>query len=78
MVYFQTNNPNLGKIFVGLRLENVDINVRYGHLEYVFYGHLGYFMTIWYNMCSFATFFPVLVSCTKKNLATLVQESPIC
>jgi hypothetical protein len=28
-------------------------------------------MTIWYNLCSFGTFFPVLVSCTKKNLATL-------
>jgi hypothetical protein len=29
-------------------------------------------MTIWYIFCSFGTFFPVLVSCTKKNLATLV------
>jgi hypothetical protein len=35
----------------------------------IFYGHLGYFMTIWHIVCSF---FPVLVSCTKKNLATLV------
>jgi hypothetical protein len=25
-------------------------------------------------LCSFGTFFPVLVSCTKKNLATLVQD----
>jgi hypothetical protein len=25
MVYFQTKNPNLGKFFEGLRLENVDI-----------------------------------------------------
>jgi hypothetical protein len=25
-------------------------------------------MTIWYILCSF---FPVLISCTKKNLATL-------
>jgi hypothetical protein len=27
-------------------------------------------MTIWSILCSFGTFFPVLVSCTKKNLAT--------
>jgi hypothetical protein len=32
---------------------------------------MGYFMTIWYILCSFGTFFPVLVPCTKKNLATL-------
>jgi hypothetical protein len=30
-------------------------------------------MTIWYILYSFGTFFPVLVSCTDKNLATLVQ-----
>jgi hypothetical protein len=28
-------------------------------------------MTIWYILYSFGTFFPVLVSCTEKNLATL-------
>jgi hypothetical protein len=28
-------------------------------------------MTIWYNMCSFGKCFPVLISCTEKNLATL-------
>jgi hypothetical protein len=27
-------------------------------------------MTSWYILCSFGTFFPVLVSCTMKNLAT--------
>jgi hypothetical protein len=31
----------------------------------IFYGHLVYFVVIWY-------IFPVLVSCTKKNLATLL------
>jgi hypothetical protein len=31
---------------------------------------LKYFMTIWYILCSFGSFFPVLVSCTKTNLAT--------
>jgi hypothetical protein len=30
-------------------------------------------MTIWYILCSLVTFFPVLVSCNKKNLATLVH-----
>jgi hypothetical protein len=38
----------------------------------IFYGFLGYFVTIWYILCSFGTFFPVLVSCSKKNLATLI------
>jgi hypothetical protein len=32
----------------------------------IFYGHLAYFVAIWY-------IFPVLVCCTKKNLATLVE-----
>jgi hypothetical protein len=48
---------------------------------YKFYGHLEYFMKIWdilhitirYILHSFGTFFPVLVSCTKKNLATLLR-----
>jgi hypothetical protein len=30
-------------------------------------------MTIRYILCSFGTFFPVWVSCTKKNLATLYR-----
>jgi hypothetical protein len=50
-------------------LENVDIF--YDHLEYNV-NILEFFMTIWYILCSFGTLFPVLVSCTKKNLATLV------
>jgi hypothetical protein len=40
----------------------------------IFYGDLGYFVTILYILCSFGTFFPVLVSCTKNNLATLVRR----
>jgi hypothetical protein len=39
----------------------------------IFYDHCVHFMIIWYILCSFGTFFPVLVSCTKKNLATLVH-----
>jgi hypothetical protein len=48
---------------------NILICIVYG----LFYRHLGYFMTLWYILCSFGTFFPVLVSCTEKNLATLLH-----
>jgi hypothetical protein len=56
--------------FGGLRLENVDIF--YGNLEYFMdkwdiSDHLVYFLFIWY-------IFPVLVSSTKKNLATLRRK----
>jgi hypothetical protein len=44
------------------RLDNADI----------FYGHLEYFTDIWDILWPFDTFFPFLVSYTKKNLATLV------
>jgi hypothetical protein len=36
-----------------------------------FYGHLVYFTAIWSILWLFGIFFPVLVCCTKKNLATL-------
>jgi hypothetical protein len=42
-----------------------------------FYGHFVYFTAIWYILGQFGIFcgyfgiFPVLVCCTKKNLATL-------
>jgi hypothetical protein len=39
------------------------------------YGHLIYFMTIWHSLWQFGTcIFAVLVCCTKKNLATLLQS----
>jgi hypothetical protein len=60
--------PIWAKILDGLRLENVDIF--HVHLEYL-HRHLGYFMTVGYILCSLGTFFPELVSCAKKNLATL-------
>jgi hypothetical protein len=41
----------------------------------IFCGHLVYFEVIWYILGSFGIFFPVLVSCTKKNLATLIGSS---
>jgi hypothetical protein len=36
------------------------------------YGHMVCFMALGYNMLSFGIFSPVLVCCTKKNLATLL------
>jgi hypothetical protein len=69
MVYFQTKNPNLGKFW---RASDWKVLIN------VFYGHLAHFMTIWYVLCSFGTFFLFLVLCAKKNLATLVSnESPV-
>jgi hypothetical protein len=44
----------------------------------MFYGHLVYFTAIWYIsglfgiFQSYLVYFPILVNCTKKNLATLL------
>jgi hypothetical protein len=35
-------------------------------------------VAIWYLLWSFGTFFPVLVSCTKKNLASLMRQCAKC
>jgi uncharacterized membrane protein YczE len=35
------------------------------------------FFIIWCILCSFGTFFPVLVSCTEKNLAALAMTTPM-
>jgi hypothetical protein len=40
--------------------------------DYIFNGHLEYFLEIWGIVGTFGTFFPVLVSCTKTNLAALL------
>jgi hypothetical protein len=48
----------------------------------IFYVHLVHFTALWdilwpFRMCNvwpFGIYFPVLVSCTKKNLATLLQS----
>jgi hypothetical protein len=39
----------------------------------LFHGHLVYFTAIWYILWLFGIFSPVLVYCTKKNLATLLM-----
>jgi hypothetical protein len=82
MVCFQTKNPNLGKFWRALDWKMLiyfmaiwNILMIFG----IFYDHLEHFVFIWYILCSFGTFcvhlvhfVPVLVSCTKKNMATLV------
>jgi hypothetical protein len=56
----------LGKFSMALsRLENV--SRPFG----IVYRHSVFFKTTWYILFSFGTFFPVLVSRTKENLATL-------
>jgi hypothetical protein len=73
MFCFRTKNPNLGKFWRALDWKKW-IYVFYGHLEN-FTDIWDIFMTIWYILYSFGTFFPVLVSWTKKNLATLIWKS---
>jgi hypothetical protein len=68
IAYFQTKNPNLGKFWKALQWEMLV----YVIATWSIYGHLVYFVALWYILWLFGTFFPVLVSCTKKNLATLV------
>jgi hypothetical protein len=44
-----------------------DVGLYYGHLVYIFNGHLKYFISIWYTfLLPFGIpIFPVLVPCTK-------------
>jgi hypothetical protein len=69
MAYFKTKNPNLGSFWEGLAMKNVGIGILcpFGlfFCNLVYFGHLVYFMVIWYIS-------PLLVCCTKKNLATLL------
>jgi hypothetical protein len=57
---------------LGLGMDNVDMFyvLFYGG---TFYGHLVYFIAIWYILWSFGIFDPFLVYCANKNLATLVH-----
>jgi hypothetical protein len=70
MVFFKTKNPNLGKFAI----DNLSIFYEYfvylkaiGNILWPF----GIFFVIWYILWPFGKLFPVLVCCTKKNLATL-------
>jgi hypothetical protein len=65
---FSDQTPKFWFIFVGLEMENLVI----------FYGHFGtfktirFFISIYYILRQFGIYFPTLVCCKKKNLATLV------
>jgi hypothetical protein len=70
--FFQTKDSRFGEIFEGIAMD--DVGKFYGHFvyftaiwyRYIFYSHVVHFMAIWY-------IFPVLVCCTKENLATLMR-----
>jgi hypothetical protein len=65
---FQTKNPNLGKFWSVLQwkmLVFLKAVLSILRQNSIFYGHLAHFAVIWY-------IFPVLVCCTKINLATLI------
>jgi hypothetical protein len=72
MVYFQTKNWNLGIFRKVLQCKtlvyfmDILVYVLYGPIVY-FFGHLLYFVVI-------LSIYPVLVFCTKKNLATLARS----
>jgi hypothetical protein len=67
---FSKQKSQFGKIFYSLTLDDVGI----------FYRHSVYFTGNWYSLCPFGifcghlVFFPVLVCCTKKNLAALALK----
>jgi hypothetical protein len=77
LAYFQTENPNLGKFWRGLAIE--DIGIFYSHLVYftviwsilrsfgLFYGHLVYFTAIWSILWLFSIFFPFWYVVPKKS-----------
>jgi hypothetical protein len=73
MAYFQTKNPTLGKFWRDLQWKIlVKIMAIWSLLRPfgIFCAHLVYFMVI-------LNIFPVLVCCTKKNLATLTHSIEI-
>jgi hypothetical protein len=57
-----------GKILEGLAIEDVGIFMA---ILSLFYGQMVHAMAIWYILLPFGIFFPFLVYCTEKNLATL-------
>jgi hypothetical protein len=70
MSYFHTKKIPFGFIVEGLGMDTVGIV--YGQKEYfkpfdILYGHLVYFV-------AFCIFFPILVCCTKNNLASQVAN----
>jgi hypothetical protein len=69
MEYIENNNSNLGVFWRALEWKML---VYFLPFETV-YGHLIYFMDLYIHgtICGNLVFLPVLVCCTKQNLATL-------
>jgi hypothetical protein len=65
---FTPKNPNVGKFRRVLRWKMLLYLRPFG----LFYDHFVYFAAIWDNLWLFGTFFPPLVCCIKKNLATMI------
>jgi hypothetical protein len=70
MVYFETKSPNLGKILKVLQWKMLVLftsNLYILQSNGIFHGHLVHFVVI-------LVYFPVLVCCSEKNLATLLAS----
>jgi hypothetical protein len=70
MVYFQPQNPNLGKFGRVLQWKMS----AYLWTSGIFNGHFVHCLSIMYILRSLGIFFSVLVCCTNKNLATLAHS----
>jgi hypothetical protein len=68
---FSYDASQFGYILEGLRMENVDIFRNNFRQFGVFYINLVHFISFWCILRSFDIFLPVLLCCSKKNLATL-------
>jgi hypothetical protein len=64
MVCFQTKNPNLGTFWRVLQWKIL------AYFMIIWSILRQYFRAIWYILWFFGIFFPILVFCTKENLAT--------
>jgi hypothetical protein len=67
MVYFQTNNTNLGKFWRALDWKMLIYFMAIWNILHT----IGIFYDHWVHYVLIGHIFPVLVSCTEKNLATL-------
>jgi hypothetical protein len=85
MVSFQTQNPNLGIFWVRLEdlvMKNVVICIFRSFIIFynIFYNILRPSDTLYGPLVilqSFGIFFPALVHCTKKHLATLLMATKV-
>jgi hypothetical protein len=73
MAYFKTKNTNLGK-FLRVLQRKMLVYFMATWPTYLLYRTFGTFLAIWYLLWLFVMYFPVLVFCIKKNLATLIQS----